>query len=79
MQRSFIRALVKEALVQHSTTPSLIPSGTTGPIQVADACDNRPFKAIQKDAMDVIIDSFGKIRFSGSMTHQSPQLVGEGS
>ena len=53
-------ALVKETLAQHSTTSSLIPSGTMGFIQAVDVCVNRSFKAMLKDVMDKIIDDLGE-------------------
>ena len=53
-------ALVKETLAWHSITPSLIPSGTAGLIQVVDVCVNRSFNAMLKDVMDEIIDGLGE-------------------
>ena len=53
-------ALVKETLARHSITPSLIPGGTTGLIQVVDVCVNRPPKTTPKDVTDEIIDGLGE-------------------
>ena len=52
--------LVKEALARYSIIPSLIFGGTTGLVQVVDACVNRLFEAILKDVMDEIIGGLGE-------------------
>ena len=52
--------VVYARLARHSITPSLIPGGTTGLIQVVDVCVNRSFKAILKDVTDEIIDGRGE-------------------
>lgn len=44
----------------HDITPSLIPSGCTGLIQVLDVSVNKPLKELIREELDTVLESMGE-------------------